>query len=111
MTDHCYKLEDIFFKYSVIVYVVYKSMCICKLTGSGQFQGPMIVATSIISKWQFSSPFSDPPRFDKSEEGDENPRLIKLGETVKFTCVASGFPPPITVWTKDTRPLVFTDNL
>ncbi|KAJ8728981.1 hypothetical protein PYW07_006677 [Mythimna separata] len=52
-----------------------------------------------------------PPRFDKTVEGDEKPRQIKLGETVTFSCDAVGSPPPLTVWTKDMRPLVFTDNL
>ncbi|CAH1634825.1 unnamed protein product [Spodoptera littoralis] len=52
-----------------------------------------------------------PPRIDSTLEGVNKPREVKLGNEVKFSCKTEGSPPPILVWTKDTRPLVYSDNI
>ncbi|KAH9635600.1 hypothetical protein HF086_012269 [Spodoptera exigua] len=54
---------------------------------------------------------SDPPRIDGTLEDGNKPREVKLGERVKFSCKTEGSPPPIVVWTKDSRPLVYSDNI
>ncbi|KAF9802936.1 hypothetical protein SFRURICE_015533 [Spodoptera frugiperda] len=53
----------------------------------------------------------DPPRIDSALEGVNKPLEVKLGKGVKFSCKTEGLPPPIVVWTKDTRPLVYSDNI
>ncbi|CAB3251142.1 unnamed protein product [Arctia plantaginis] len=51
----------------------------------------------------------DPPTFLNTTK--DEPRSVKVGERVKLSCEASGVPPPVTVWTKHGRPVVFTDKL
>ncbi|XP_075981813.1 hemicentin-1-like [Anticarsia gemmatalis] len=52
-----------------------------------------------------------PPKFAHNLEEDEVPQDVKLGDKVSLPCKASGVPPPVTVWTKDGRPIVYTDNI
>uniref|UniRef100_A0A2A4JKA5 Hemolin n=2 Tax=Heliothis virescens TaxID=7102 RepID=A0A2A4JKA5_HELVI len=70
------------------------------------------VAANVIGKDEYdvSLVVQYPPRFSKSTTEDK-PRQIRVGERVSFSCEADGLPPPITVWTKDMHPIVFTDNV
>ncbi|KAL0829600.1 hypothetical protein ABMA28_003107 [Loxostege sticticalis] len=42
---------------------------------------------------------------------DKKPVNIEAGDKVTFSCKAVGIPPPVVVWTKDRRPLAFTNNV
>ncbi|XP_049697575.2 hemicentin-1 [Helicoverpa armigera] len=71
------------------------------------------VAVNVIGKDEYDVTLvvQYPPRFSKSTTEDDKPRQIRVGERVSFSCEAVGLPPPITVWTKDMHPIVFTDNI